>query len=110
MTIAYAVNGNAITAGIQAAWAPIQTGLEDDGAPKYNDLWAEHVWSIPRMEMTDYLTLQALRGTSITSVVTTTEDEPNTQNDYSTGRVMEVSGEQRGRQMLNVRVRFLLEL
>lgn len=108
MAITFSVNSSTITGGIRAHWPPIQTGANGDGSPQYS-AWFTHVWSIPQLEMADYLVLEALRGTTLTELTTTDKDTPNSSNQYTTGRVMTVTGQQRARQMLNVRVEFLVD-
>jgi hypothetical protein len=104
----YEVNSTAISGGIQASWQPIQVGQNGDGSPQYSP-WYRHVWSIPVLEMADYLTLEALRGTELTELKTTDKDTPNSTGTYTTGRVMTVTGQHRARQMLNVRIEFLVD-
>jgi len=106
--IAYSVNSNVITGGVRPFWPPMQIGANTDGLPRYSN-WYRHLWTIPEMEMANYLTLQALRGTTITEVTTTDKDTPNSSAQYTTGRVLSVSGQQQGRRVLNVRVEFLLD-
>lgn len=108
MAITFSVNSNTITGGIRAFWPPIQTGSNSDGSPNYS-VWYRHVWSIPELEMSDYLVLEALRGTTLTELTTTDKDTPNSSNQYTTGRVMTVTGQQRARQMLDVQVEFLVD-
>ena len=109
MAITYSVNSNTITGGIRAFWPPMQTGLNGDGSPQYSP-WYRHIWSIPELEMANYLTLEALRGTSLTSLVTTNKDTPNVAATYTTGRVLTVTGQQQGRRMLNVQVDFMVDV
>ncbi len=107
-TIGYAVNGTTIAGGILADWPPMRTGQNADATPQLAD-WYPHRWRIPEMEMSDYLVLQALRGTTLTSVVTTDQATPNVAATYTTAKLLTVTGRQQGRQMLNVDVGFLVK-
>lgn len=108
MAITYEVNSTAITGGIKAHWPPMETAKLNDGLPEYS-FWYRHIWAIESLDMTDYLFLEGLRGTVLTQLKTTDKDTPNSTGTYATGRVMTVSGQQRGRQMLNVLVNFLVD-
>jgi hypothetical protein len=54
--------------------------------------------------------LEPLKGTAFTELKTTDQDTPNSGNTYSTGRVMDVTGQHVGRRMINVIVRFLVDV
>ena len=110
MTVTYEVNSSAINAGIQAEWLPIVTGSNSDATQKLASNWLRHVWRSSVMEMTEWLILLALRGTSLTELKTTNEGTPNSTATYSTGRVLTVTGNHRARQMLNVQVTFLVDV
>lgn len=110
MAIDYEVNSNTITGGVVAYWEPIQTGTNGDGSPQYNTIIYRHRWAIPSLSVTDYLILTTLRGTALTQLKTTDKDTPNSQGTYSTANLMTVTGQQRGRQMLNVQVEFLVDI
>ena len=110
MTITYEVNSNSIVAGIKAEWKPIPTGSNSDATQKLSENWLMHTWRMSVMEMAEWLILLALRGTLFTELKTTDETTPNSTGTYSTGRVMTVRGQQRGRQMLNVQVEFLVDI
>ena len=110
MAITYEVNSNTINAGIQAEWKPISTGSNSDATQKLASNWLRHIWRSPEMEMAEWLILLALRGTSLTELKTTNEGTPNSTATYSTGRVLTVTGNHRARQMLNVKVTFLVDV
>lgn len=110
MTITYEVNSSTINAGIQAEWKPIPTGSNADATQKLSANWLQHIWRASEMEMTEWLILLALRGTSFSELKTTDESTPNSTGTYSTGRVMTVIGQHRGRQMINVVVTFLVDI
>lgn len=108
--LAYQINSTAINAGIQANWLPISTGSNSDATQKLSTNWRRHTWSSAFMEMTEWLVLLALRGTSFTELKTTNESTPNSTGTYSTGRVMTVTGNQIGRRMAGVKVEFLVDI
>lgn len=106
--IGYAVNAAAITGGVIAHWPPLIEGQNADATPQISN-WYPHRWEIPELEMADWITLYNLRGTNLTSVVTTTQETPNIGNTYTTARLLSVTGQQQGRRMLNVIVEFLID-
>lgn len=108
--IAYEVNSTAINAGIQADWKRIATGNNANATQKLSTNWRRHTWFCEFMEMTEWLVLLALRGTSFTELKTTNESAPNSTATYATGRVMSVTGNQVGRRMAKVRVEFLVDV
>lgn len=110
MTITYEVNSNAIVAGIIAEWEPIPTGSNANATQKLSANWMRHTWEVAEMEMAEWLILLALRGASFTELKTTNEATPNSTGTYSTGRVLTVTGQHRARQMLNVKVNFLVDI
>jgi len=110
MAITYEVNSSTINAGIQAEWQPIPTGSNSDATQKLSSNWLRHIWRSSVMEMAEWLILLALRGSSLTELKTTDEATPNSTGTYSTSRVLAVTGQHRGRQMLNVQVNFLVDV
>ena len=109
MAVTFAINGTTITAGILAAWQPIQTETLATGKPAYSD-WQRHTWRMSELDAATYDTIKALRGTSLTSVQTTQYNALNTQKSHTSGqRLMTVSGQQRGIRILNVQVEFLID-
>lgn len=110
MAITYEVNSTTINAGIQATWPPIVTGQNADATQKINETWYEHLWRCDFMEMTEWEIIEPLKGTAFTELKTTDQDTPNSGNTYSTGRVMDVTGRQVGRRMVNVIARFLVDV
>ena len=62
------------------------------------------------MEMAEWEVLEPLKGSAFTELKTAGQDTPNSGNTYSTGRVMDVTGRQVGRRMVNVIARFLVEV
>jgi len=110
MAITYEVNSTAINAGIQATWPVIVTGQNADATQKINATWYEHLWRCEFMEMTEWEVLEPLKGTAFTELKTTDQDTPNSGDTYSTGRVMDITGRQVGRRMVNVIVRFLVNV
>lgn len=110
MAITYEINSSTINAGIQADWKPIPTGSNSNATQKLSDNWRRHTWSSAFMEVTEWLVLLALRGTSLTELKTTDEDTPNSTGTYSTGRIMTVTGNQIGRRMAGVKVSFLVDI
>ncbi len=109
VTITYEINSTAINAGIQAKWEPIATGSNSDASQKLSANWQRHIWSCEFMNITEWLVLLALRGTTITELKTTNEGTPNSTETYSTGRVLTVTGEHLGIRMVNVQVEFLVD-
>jgi hypothetical protein len=110
MAITYEVNGTAINAGIQATWPPIVTGQNADATQKINTTWYEHLWRCETMEMAEFEVLEPLKGTAFSELKSTDQDTPNSGNTYSTGRVMDVTGQQVGRRMVGVTARFLVDV
>ena len=62
------------------------------------------------MEMPEWEAIESLKGTAFTELKSTDQDTPNSGNTYSTGRVMDVTGQQVGRRMVGVAVRFLVDI
>jgi hypothetical protein len=110
MTITYEVNSNTINAGVQATWPPIVTGENADATQKINATWYAHLWRCDTMEMVEFEVLEPLKGSALAELKTTDQDTPNSGNTYSTGRIMNVTGRQVGRRMVNVAVRFLVDV
>jgi hypothetical protein len=110
MAITYEINSSTINAGIQADWKPVGTGNNADATQKLSSNWRRHIWSCAFMEMTEWLILLALRGTSFTELKTTDESTPNSTGTYSTGRIMTVTGNQIGRRMAGVKVEYLVDV
>ena len=110
MAITYEINSTAINAGIQATWPPIVTGQNADATQKINTTWYQHLWSCETMEMPEWEAIESLKGTAFTELKSTDQDTPNSGNTYSTGRVMDVTGQQVGRRMVGVAVRFLVDI
>ncbi len=110
MAITYEVNSTTINAGIQATWPPIVTGQNADATQKFNATWYEHLWRCDTMEMAEWEVIEPLKGTAFTELRSTDQDTPNSGNTYSTGRVMDVTGQQVGRRMVNVIVNFLIDV
>jgi len=110
MAITYEVNSTAINAGIQATWPPIGTGQNADATQRINSDWYEHIWRCETMEMGEFEVLEPLKGSAFTELKSTDQDTPNSGNTYSTGRVMNVTGQQVGRRMVNVVARFLVDI
>lgn len=109
MAISYSVDANTIIAGIQADWRPIEIGENADGTRQLSTNWYEHTWSCRVMEAAEWLILLALRGSAFTSLTTTDETTPNSAATYATGRVMTVTGQQRGTRIERVKVTFLVD-
>ena len=107
--IGYQVNSTAITAGVQAQWEPIQTKNGGRGVPSYSDFY-RHTWSIAEIDVATYLTLEALKGTALTSLDTTDQSSPNTAANYTTAKCVTVSGRQLGHLMQDVQVEFLVKV
>jgi hypothetical protein len=110
MAIIYEINSTAINAGIQATWPPIVTGQNADATQKINTTWYEHLWRCETMGMGEWEVIEPLKGTAFTELKTTDQDTPNSGNTYSTGNVMNVTGQQVGRRMVNVMMRFLVDV
>lgn len=110
MAITYEVNSTAINAGIQATWPPIVTGQNADATQRISDNWYQHLWKMEAMEMADFEVLEPLKGTAFVELKTTDQATPNSGGTYSIGRVMDVTGQQIGRQMRNVTARFLVDV
>ena len=110
MAITYEINSTTINAGIQATWPPIVTGQNADATQKINTTWYEHLWRCEFMEMAEWEVLEPLKGSTFAELKTTDQDTPNSGNTYSTGRVMDVTGRQVGRRMVNVIVNFLVDV
>lgn len=110
MAISFELNSNVIISGIQATWPPIVTGQNADATQKINLTWYEHLWRCEFMEMAEWEVLEPLKGSAFAELKTTDQDTPNSGNTYSTGRVMDVTGRQVGRRMVNVIVNFLVDV
>jgi len=110
MAITYEINGNPINAGIQATWPPIETGENGDATQKINTTWYQHIWRCETMEMAEWEILEPLKGTAFSELKSTDQDTPNSGNTYSTGNIMDVTGRQVGRRMVNVVVNFLVDV
>ena len=110
MTVSFEINGSAIIAGIQATWPPITTGLNGNATQKINTTWYEHLWRCDTMEMAEWEIVEPLKGTAFTSLKSTDQDTPNSENTYSTGRVINVTGQQQGRRMVGVMISFLVDV
>jgi len=108
MAVTFKINAVTITAGIQAAWAPIQTETRAIGKPGYS-AWQRHTWSMAELDHATYDVLKALRGTDLTSVQTTGFDALNTETLYTDASLMTVSGRQQGIRILNVQIEFLID-
>jgi hypothetical protein len=110
MAITYEVNSNTINAGVQATWPPIVTGENADATQKINATWYAHLWRCDTMEMVEFEVLEPLKGSAFTELKTTGQAVPNTGDTFATGKIMDVQGRHVGRRMVNVRVRFLVDV
>lgn len=110
MAITYEINSTTINAGIQATWPPIVTGQNADATQKINTTWYEHIWRCEFMEMAEWEVLEPLKGSAFTELKTTGQATPNSGDTFTTGRVVDVTGQQIGRRMVNVIVGFLIDV
>lgn len=108
--LAYEVNSTAIDAGIKAEWKVISTGKNSNATQKLSTNWREHIWSAKSMNMTEYLILAGVRGTSLTELKTTDESNLNTVAAYSTAKCLTVTGNHRGVVVENVKATFLVDI
>jgi len=106
----YQLNSLDIDCGIQAHWSPITTGKNADATQKTSVDWRRHVWDVSACDMGTWEVLETAKGTSFTNLRTTGESGPNVSTTYTTGRVLGVSGRQQGRQMVGVKVNFLVKV
>lgn len=110
MTIAFAVNGSTFAAGIQANWQRPVKRKNNDGTVEYQDC-AIHTWEAATMDMTEYEVLRAAQGQVLTSLVTTTTDDPNTENEYTGAEITSVArAQQVGRRVTGVRVEYRVKV
>ncbi|KKK51061.1 hypothetical protein LCGC14_3118760, partial [marine sediment metagenome] len=70
----------------------------------------EHLWRCDTMEMAEWEVLEPLKGTAFTELKTTGQATPNSGDTFTTGRIMNVTGRQVGRRMVNVIANFLIEV
>jgi hypothetical protein len=69
MTITYSVDGGSEIHGVQSSWKRIPIRTDSDGTITHSR-WAINTWEIPIIGLTNFETLRAAQGTSLTSVET----------------------------------------
>lgn len=104
-TPTYAVNG--ITChGVTTTWESVVKRQNADGTLELQP-YVRHTWDIPQMEMSTFLSLQALQGTVLDSLATNDPFDRNSAVTYSGSVDMAlISGQHVGRRAVGVRVEF----
>ena len=109
MTVAYSINSGSEIHGVTSTWRRVPTRIQEDGEITYN-AWAINEWSIPLLTITNFETLKAAEGDTITSLETNDIDDINSGATYTTV-ILEslVNGSHVGLHMENVRVTFRVD-
>lgn len=108
MAIDYQVNSNEISAVPVAQWNSITSSDLTDGSYNISD-WYDHIWIIAKMPMVDYEFLDSLVGKSLVEIITTQQNDPNTEATYTSAVLQSIEGRHIGLNMHNVRVQFKID-
>ncbi len=109
MAIDYQVNSNPIAAVPIAQWNHIRSSDITDGSYNISD-WYEHIWIIAKMPMVDYEFLDSQVGKALVEIITTQQDDPNTEATYTSAVLQSIEGNHIGLNMINVRVIFKIDI
>ncbi len=106
----YSVNGGTSIPGVESTWHQIPKQKQANGIITFQD-YAKNTWNIPNMSMVNYLTLQALSGTTITSLETNDVTDRGSAATYSAGvEVGVVNCQHVGVQAQAVRIEFRVKV
>jgi hypothetical protein len=83
MTIAYSINGGAEIHGVQSSWKRVPQRVNWDSTIDYSD-WAINNWEIPVIGLTNFETLRAAQGQTLTSLESNDIDTINSAKIYDT--------------------------
>lgn len=105
-TPTFVVNGSITCYGVTAEWQRQARRRNGDGSITWQEM-ASHTWDIPQMEMSTFLSLQALAGSTLSSLATTAITDRNNGATYTTAEIVSVvNASQVGRRAVGVRVEF----
>lgn len=101
----YVVNGSITCYGVLADWERVPKRTNSDGTVEYQP-YARHIWDIPQMEMSTFLSLRAQQGKRLTSLATTDIDDRANGTTYTSVEMGLVNCRQTGRRAVGVTVEF----
>lgn len=107
---AFVIDSSLTFHGVQANWERAPKRKNNDGTIEYQP-YALHTWDIPQVEMSTFLSLQALQGQRLTSLQTTDIDSRNSPATYANAEIIGmVNARQEGRRATGVRVTFRVDV
>jgi hypothetical protein len=111
MTIAYSVNGGSEIFGVEVNWQRLPKQRQTTTGKITFQNYAQHTWTLREMSMSQFLTLQALSGKTLTSIETNDIDARKTGKTYSAGAEMGIVNAQHvGVQAQGVTIQFRVKV
>lgn len=99
----YSINGSITFYGVQSEWQRVAKRRNANGSVTWQN-YAMNTWLIAQMEVSTFLSLQALSGHRLTSLATNDIEDVNTGITYISAEIVEVvNAAQIGRRATSVR-------
>jgi hypothetical protein len=108
-TPVFTINGSISFYGVKAEWQRVIKRKNADGSITYQP-YALHTWTIPQMEVSTFLSLQALSGQRLTSLATTNINDVNNGATYSSVELSVVNCTQVGRRATGITASFRVDV
>lgn len=108
-TPTFVINGSITCYGVTAEWQRQAKRRNGDGTVNYQS-YLLHTWEVPQMEMSIFLSLQALSGSTLTSLATTSLSDRNNGATYTSAALGLVNCQQLGRRATGVRLEFWVKV
>lgn len=103
------INGRAFC-GAMTNWRSIEAGRRDDNSPFFNSAFMfHHVWSFNSLSVDDYQFLFDLLGQPFTTLDTNDRLDRSFSDQYDTGFIESVNGQQANLRVNNVEIIFLVK-
>jgi len=107
--INYQINGREFF-GPLANWQSIEAGRRDDNSPFFNSAdWFRHTWSLNGVPVADYQFAVSLLGQPFTTLDTNVRDDRTQPDQYDTGFIESVTGQQANLRINGVEIVFLVK-
>lgn len=107
--IIYSINGGSEIHGVQSNWLRQTKRGNNDGTLVFNN-WTTHTWQLSTVSMTNFETLRAQQGLTLTSLESNDQSARNSSRIYARA-ILEsvVNGNQLGINMHNVSLTFRVD-